>query len=72
MKSSLEYFEEKVIPEPNTGCWLWCAKSYGVWSAPRWAEVWRHWRQRVADRDPQEVEAHRVGAAAAACQPAPL
>lgn len=23
MKSALERFEEKYIPEPNSGCWLW-------------------------------------------------
>ena len=49
-KTALERFEEKYIPEPNTGCWLWCAGSggtstrginrYGVFSggyAHRWS-----------------------------------
>lgn len=25
MKTALERFEEKFIPEPNSGCWLWTA-----------------------------------------------
>ena len=33
MKTLRERFEEKYIPEPNSGCWLWIggtAKGYGV------------------------------------------
>ncbi len=28
MKSILERFEEKFIPEPNTGCWIWFASRH--------------------------------------------
>lgn len=39
MKSELERFEDKYIPEPNSGCWLWTAScypnGYGVFNSPR-------------------------------------
>jgi hypothetical protein len=28
MKTVLERFEEKYIPEPNSGCWLWTASTF--------------------------------------------
>lgn len=52
MKTALERFEEKFIPEPNSGCWLWVGArtvaGYGVCGgrknrqyAHRWAyERW--------------------------------
>lgn len=30
MKSLLDRFEEKYIPEPNTGCWIWTASTLGM------------------------------------------
>ena len=29
VKTTLERFEEKYIPEPNSGCWLWTAATNG-------------------------------------------
>lgn len=35
---SLDYFEERSIPEPNTGCWLWeCAVAWNGYGAIRFA-----------------------------------
>lgn len=30
MKTLFERFEEKYIPEPNSGCWLWTARACGT------------------------------------------
>lgn len=41
-KTDLERFEEKYIPEPNTGCWLWIAggtERYGSFYFPSYPNV---------------------------------
>jgi len=30
MRINLERFEEKICPEPNTGCWLWTAGTFST------------------------------------------
>lgn len=49
-KSVLERFEEKYIPEPNSGCWLWIS----TYSGPRCRQYGSFW-----DGD-RETQAHRV------------
>lgn len=58
MKTRLECFWDKVLPEPNSGCWLWTGATHhsghGIFSvnhrtlgAHRWA--WIHYRGPIPD-----------------------
>lgn len=33
IRTALERFEEKFIPEPNTGCWIWMGSTVKSWKA---------------------------------------
>lgn len=44
-RTTLERFEEKYIPEPNSGCWLWTAGTacgYGAFKDDIWGEQRAH------------------------------
>lgn len=44
-RTVLERFEEKYIPEPNSGCWLWfagMAYGYGAFKVIEWGEQRAH------------------------------